>query len=106
MLPNTSRICMYMLPFGYAARATRMVSCGTGLIPCALRDIDALLVALLLLLYLPFLASPFLYRQWHTLSPVVSKVWKIQDVLSRYVVETFLRCLDNGFLDDVYMLLK
>ncbi len=69
---------MYMLPFGYAARATRMVSCGTGLIPCALRDMDALLMAFPPLLYLPFLASPFLYRQRHTLSPAVSYLLEIQ----------------------------
>jgi len=37
---------------------------------------DALLMAFLLLLYLPFLASPFLYRQLPTLSPVVSTLVK------------------------------
>src|SRR5437588_3206823 len=72
MLPNTSRICIEMLPFGYAARATRTVSCGTGLIACALRDIGALLKAFLLLLCLPFLASPFLYRRELWVSPAVS----------------------------------
>src|SRR5258708_39672820 len=67
-----------MLPFGYAARATRTVSCGTGLIACALSDIGALLMALLLLLCLPFLSCLFLYRHVPGDSPAVSKSWKNQ----------------------------
>src|SRR6266700_2699584 len=72
MLPKTSRIWMYRFPFGYAARATRTVSWGTGQIACGFSDIDTLLWAILHLLFLPFLASLFLYRQGLWDSPAVS----------------------------------
>src|SRR6266702_3582204 len=72
MLPKTSRIWMYRFPFGYAARATRTVSWGTGQIACGFSDIDPLLWAILHLLFLPFLASLFLYRQGLRDSPAVS----------------------------------
>ena len=59
---------MERLPFGYAVRATRMISLDTGQIACGVSDIDLLLSSL------PFLASPFLHRQVHRDTPVVSKV--------------------------------
>src|SRR5581483_2598804 len=73
MLPNTLRICMYTLPFGYAARATRTVSAGTEEIACDLSDSGVLLMALPERFLLLFLPSLFLY--WHVFrnSPVVSK---------------------------------
>src|SRR5581483_6748251 len=76
MLPRTSRMCMYTLPFGYAARATRAVSASTGGIACGLSDIDLLLVALPGLFVLLFLTSLFLSRQVHRGSPVVSALVK------------------------------
>jgi hypothetical protein len=65
---------MDTLPLGYAARAMRAVSAGTGEIACDLRDIGVLLVALPGLCVLLFLASLFLYRQVHRGSPAVSRV--------------------------------
>jgi len=63
---------MYTLPLGYAARAMRAVSAGTGEIACGLSDIGVLLMALPDLLVLRFLISLFLYRQLYRRSPVVS----------------------------------
>jgi len=63
---------MYTLPFGYAARATRAVSAGTGEMACGLSDIGLLLGALPGLFVLRFLTSLFLYRQLRRDSPVVS----------------------------------
>jgi hypothetical protein len=65
---------MYTLPLGYAARAIRAVSAGTGEIACGLSDIGVLLMALPDLFLLRFLTSLFLYRQVHWDSPVVSDV--------------------------------
>src|SRR6266851_4859654 len=76
MLPKTSRIWIYRFPFGYAACATRTVSWGTGQIACGFSDINTLLWAILHLLFLPFLASLFLYRQGLRDSPAVSRVYK------------------------------
>jgi hypothetical protein len=69
---------MYTLPLGYAARATRAVSAGTGQIACDLSDIGVLPVALPDLLVLLFLTSLFLSRQVHGDSPAVSGLRKNQ----------------------------
>jgi hypothetical protein len=69
---------MYTLPFGYAARATRAVSDGTGEIACGLSDIGVLLMALPGLFVLRFLTSLFPYRQVHGDSPVVSRLCQTQ----------------------------
>ena len=64
---------IYTLPLGYAARATRAVSAGTGEIACGLSDIRVLLVAFPGLLFLLFLTALFLYRHLFRDSPVVSE---------------------------------
>ncbi len=63
---------MYTLPLGYAARAIRAVSAGTGEIASGFSDIGVLLVALPGRFVLRFLTSLFLYRQVYGDSPAVS----------------------------------
>jgi hypothetical protein len=85
---------MYTFPFGYAARAIRAVSAGTGEIACGFSDIGVLLVALPGLFLLRFLTSLFLYRQVHRGSPAVSKL--VKNIRSIYLGELCVRIAGYG----------
>ncbi len=73
-LDKETHWCSSRRAFGYAARAVRAVSAGTGKIACGSSDIGVLLLAFPDRFVLLFLTSFFLYRQVHRSSPVVSKV--------------------------------